>query len=201
MLRFGCLYSFLSRPANPGKPPRPAVFLDRDGVITEDTGYLHTPEEVRLLPGAARGIAMLNQAGWPAILVTNQSGIGRGFYGWEDFERVETRIREELAREGAWLDAEFACGYYDSGPVRFAAECAHFRKPNPGMLELAAEELSLSLPDSWLIGDKPSDVEAAMRAGLKGAIQVMGGYGAATGGLNVQFAASLAEAVSLLPRL
>jgi D-glycero-D-manno-heptose 1,7-bisphosphate phosphatase len=170
----------IRHPVLPSTAPRRAVFLDRDGVITEDTGYLHRPEEVRLLPGAVETVSRINQLGVPVILVTNQSGIGRGLYGWQDFERVQARIRQELAQAGAWLDAEFACGYYSPSQLEFAPGAGHFRKPEPGMLEQAAAELALGLPDSWLVGDKPSDIETAIRAGLQGAVHVLTGYGAET---------------------
>ncbi|HYA16071.1 MAG TPA: HAD family hydrolase [Bryobacteraceae bacterium] len=202
------VHRYSSRPVDGTIPHRPAVFLDRDGVITEDTGYLHRPEEVRFLPGAIEAVARINELGYPVVLVTNQSGIGRSYYGWREFERVQERIRQELAAGGASIDAEYACGYYSPSALAFAPDAARFRKPEPGMLELAALDLALSLPDSWLIGDKPSDIEAARRAGLRGAIHVMTGHGAATRAevealarrFNVQFADSLAGAVRLLAR-
>jgi D-glycero-D-manno-heptose 1,7-bisphosphate phosphatase len=180
MIRFGCLYSSIYRPSIPGASSRPAIFLDRDGVITEETGYLHKPGDVSMLPAAAESIAALNRSGLAVVLVTNQSGIGRGFYEWAAFEAVQSRIHAEMAQGGAWLDAEYACGYYADGPLNCAPEAARFRKPETGMLEIAADELGLSLPDSWIVGDKPSDIETGIRAGLRGAIHVLTGYGAAT---------------------
>lgn len=169
-----------ARPLSPHWPsPGPAVFLDRDGVLTKETGYLHQPEDVRFLPGAIASVARINQLGLPVVLVTNQSGIGRGYYKWTDFERVEAGIREELARAGAWLDAEWACGYYP-GDITFEPGAERFRKPATGMLEEAAAALTLSLADSWLIGDKPSDIETAINAGLRAAVHVNTGYGAET---------------------
>jgi D-glycero-D-manno-heptose 1,7-bisphosphate phosphatase len=206
------LYWHVAHPVPANATPRPAVFFDRDGVITEDTGYLHRPEEVRFLPGAVECIARINRIGVPCVLVTNQSGIGRGLYTWADYERVAFRIREGLASGGARLDGEWACGYYPSDQVRFEPEADWYRKPNPGMIRQAAETLALSLPDSWLIGDKPSDIEAALRAGLQGAVHVMSGYGAATRGEVVQLSRqnqsacqiylvdSVEDALSFLPR-
>ena len=202
------VHRYISRPAERGISPRAAVFLDRDGVITEDTGYIHEPDKLRFFPGAIRAVARINESGYPAVMVTNQSGIGRGYYNWSKYQEYQYYLRRELTAGGAFLDAEYACGYYSPSTLKFEPGAEHFRKPEPGMLELAASELALSLPASWLIGDKPSDIEAAIRAGLRGAIHVLTGYGAATrseveklaGDFNVQFAESLAEAVSLLPR-
>jgi D-glycero-D-manno-heptose 1,7-bisphosphate phosphatase len=200
------LHRHISRLLNRNIPGHFAVFLDRDGVLTEDIGYLHRPEEVRFLPGAIEAVTRINQLGFPIVMVTNQSGIGRGYYTWREFEDVQARIREGLAAQGAMIDGEYACGYYSPSALEFEPGAAHFRKPEPGMLELAASEMGLNLAGSWLIGDKPSDIEAAIRAGLRGAIHVATGYGTATraevaamaAGHNVQFADSLAAAVSLL---
>ena len=196
----------ISLPVDGATPPRAAVFLDRDGVLTHDSGYLHSVQELTFVTGSIEAVARINDLGTPVILITNQSGIGRGYYNWRDYENIQERVRQELAAHGASLDGEYACGYYFPSELEFEPGAARFRKPEPGMLELAASDLALSLPDSWLIGDKPSDIEAAMRAGLRGAIHVSTGYGAATRGevealargYNVQFADSLADAVSLL---
>jgi D-glycero-D-manno-heptose 1,7-bisphosphate phosphatase len=145
------------------------VFLDRDGVVIEDTGYLHSVEQVRTIPGSIQAIARLNRQGWPAVLVTNQSGIARGLYGWQEFENVQREIDQQLALAAAWLDGVWACGIHPQHP---------FRKPEPGMLLEAAEQLRLDLSRSWLIGDKAADLEAAFRAGLRGAILTETGYGA-----------------------
>jgi D-glycero-D-manno-heptose 1,7-bisphosphate phosphatase len=206
------LHWHIPRPVEADATPRPAVFFDRDGVITEETGYLHRPEDVRFLPGAVESIAQINRMGIPAILITNQSGIGRGMFTWADYERVAFRIRQGLATAGAWLDAEWACGYYPSEKVRFEPDADRYRKPNPGMIQQAAETLALSLPHSWLIGDKPSDIEAAIRAGLQGAVHVMSGHGAATRAEVVELSRqnesscriclvdSIEDALSFLPR-
>jgi D-glycero-D-manno-heptose 1,7-bisphosphate phosphatase len=179
---------YIERSAPPGVAPRAAVFLDRDGVITEETGYLHRPEDVRFLPGAIDSIKAINRMGLPAVLITNQSGIGRGYYEWPDFDRVQSRIRQELSGKGAWLDAEWACGYYPSSKLEFPPDASRYRKPNIGMIQEAAAALSLSLPHSWLVGDKPSDIETAIHAGLYAAVHVLTGYGAETRAAVVQLA-------------
>ena len=150
---------------------RSAVFLDRDGTLVEERDYLADPEEVTLVPGAARALAELHAAGLALVVVTNQSGIARGLYREEDYQAVAARIEALLADEGVRLDAVFHCPHHPdhSGP------CA-CRKPGTGMHRRAATELGLSLKDSWFVGDKPSDVEPARLLGGR-AILVRTGYG------------------------
>lgn len=180
----------------------PAVFLDRDGVIVEETGYLHKPEDIRFIDGAPEAIARLNQAGLPVIVITNQAGVGRGYYGWGEFEAVQSRIEERLAEAGAHLDAVWACGYHPEG--RGALGVDHpFRKPKPGMLLDAQKEMGADLERSWLAGDKVIDVEAGLAAGLAGSILVRTGYGRQQEsqlrpGPKVHVVETLAEAVDSL---
>jgi D,D-heptose 1,7-bisphosphate phosphatase len=169
------VYSRIGRPIGRSGALRPAVFLDRDGVITEDTHYLHRPEDVRFVPGALEAIAKINQLGFPVVLVTNQAGIGRGYYGLDDFELVQRYIDRELANVGGWFDGVWACAYHPDGVAD--ARANHYRKPNPGMLQDAAAQLALDLRQSWLVGDKPCDIAAAMNAGLRVAIHVLTGCG------------------------
>ena len=150
----------------------PALFLDRDGVIVEDTGYLHRAEDVRLLPGAARLIAEANARSIPVVVVTNQAGVGRGYYGWDDVCAVVERILDLLAEEGAVLDAVYACPHHRDALPPYQHDNHPARKPNPGMLLQAAEDLNLDLSGSWLIGDQEADLRAAVAAGLAGAIHV-----------------------------
>ena len=155
----------------------PAVFLDRDGVIVEEVNYLHRLEDLRLLPGALETIQDLNDRGWMVVVVTNQAGIGRGYYGWPEFEVVQTSIETSLENLGGWFDAVCACGYHEDG-IGILRQGEHpFRKPNIGMLAAAAERLGIELSASWLIGDSRTDIEAAMNAHLRGAIQVRSGHG------------------------
>jgi D-glycero-D-manno-heptose 1,7-bisphosphate phosphatase len=171
------VYSRIDRPIAKSAALRSAVFLDRDGVIVEDTHYLHRSEDVRFIPGTLEAVAGMNQLGFPVVLVTNQAGIGRGYYGWQDFERVQECIDRELASRGGWFDGVWACSAH---PGIAGDPARHYRKPNPGMLEEAAAKLRLDLPNSWLVGDKPSDIEAALNAGLRQAVHVLTGYGRET---------------------
>jgi D-glycero-D-manno-heptose 1,7-bisphosphate phosphatase len=159
---------------------RPAVFLDRDGVLVEDVGYLHRAEDIQYISRALRSVAALNAAGVPVIVVTNQAGVGRGLYGWDSFEDVQKVIAEDLAREGGWIDAIWACAPHPEGVGELAAADHAFRKPNPGMILAAVERLQLDRDRSWMIGDKPLDIEAAFRGRIAGACHVATGYGAAT---------------------
>jgi D-glycero-D-manno-heptose 1,7-bisphosphate phosphatase len=160
------------RPAAPG---RAALFLDRDGVIVEEVNYLHKPEDVRVLPGAAELIASANELGIPVIVVTNQAGIGRGYYGWPEFEAVQNAISDALAP--AAIDAVFACPFHVDGQPPYDVADHPDRKPNPGMLTRAEQLLGVDLARSWFVGDTAADVEAAARAGLAGAIHVLSGHG------------------------
>jgi D-glycero-D-manno-heptose 1,7-bisphosphate phosphatase len=151
---------------------RAALFLDRDGVIVEDTHYLGRPEDVRMVPGAAAAIASCNAAGIPVVIVTNQAGIGRGYYGWPDFAAVQAAIGEELTRAGAHVDATLACAYHGDGLASFEVADHPWRKPKPGMIHEAARLMGLSLPGSWIVGDRAGDLLAGHAADLAGGILV-----------------------------
>lgn len=190
------------------RPPssRPALFLDRDGVVVEDTGYLCRIEDIVMIRGASSVIAAANKNGVAVVLVTNQAGIGRGYYGWSEFKRVQQAIVEILADEGARLDAVYACAHHPEGRDVFAHPDHPARKPNPGMLLQASSDLAIDPTTSWLVGDKASDVEAARRAGLAGAMQVATGHGLAerqyvadlkTRSFEIRFGRSIADAMAL----
>lgn len=155
----------------------PALFLDRDGVVVEETEYLCRVEDVAVLPGAAAVIAAANRRAIPVVLVTNQAGIGRGHYGWAEFSAVQDAILSALSAQDARLDAVYACPHHTEGKGPFIHSDHPARKPNPGMLLRAAADLALDLAASWLVGDKVTDIEAAKRAGLAGALQVLSGHG------------------------
>jgi D-glycero-D-manno-heptose 1,7-bisphosphate phosphatase len=186
---------------------RPALFLDRDGVLNVEVEYLHDPAALVLLPGAAAAVAAVNRRGVPVVVVTNQAGIARGYYDEAAYRALMRRLGEALAAAGARLDADYHCPHHPEaglGPYRVACAC---RKPRPGMLLQAARDLGLDLRRSALVGDKLSDLEAARAAGCA-AILVRTGYGAAEeAGARAAGAAdevhdSLAAAVpSLLARL
>jgi D-glycero-D-manno-heptose 1,7-bisphosphate phosphatase len=157
--------------------PRPALFLDRDGVIVEDPGYLCRPGDLRMIPGAARAIASANGRGIPVVEVTNQAGIGRGYYTWKEFAAVEETLARMLAGSSAHLDAILACPYHRDGVPPWAHRAHPARKPRPGMLLAAEKLLNLDLRASWIVGDKLSDLEAGYQAGLRGGLHVLTGEG------------------------
>jgi D-glycero-D-manno-heptose 1,7-bisphosphate phosphatase len=186
---------------------RPALFLDRDGVIVDDTHYLGRAEDVRMIAGAADAIARCNGLGTPVVLVTNQSGIARGRYDWAAFAAVQAALTAALARAGARLDAVFACAHHADGRPPLNIADHPWRKPNPGMIVAAGERMKLDLAHSWIIGDQVSDVAAGRAAGLAGAILVSphddnpewsAAIGLKRDRFAVDIAASLADAVSLL---
>jgi D-glycero-D-manno-heptose 1,7-bisphosphate phosphatase len=171
---------------------KPALFLDRDGVIVHEVDFLIRPTDVALIPGAAETIAAFNRAGIPVIVVTNQSGIARGHLSWADFESIETELATQLTDAAeAHLDAVFACGYHEAGEGPLGAHNHPWRKPNPGMLRAAADRLGVRLEESWIVGDRARDLETGRAAGLAGGIHVSTGHGNAN-----ERGASLALATS-----
>jgi D-glycero-D-manno-heptose 1,7-bisphosphate phosphatase len=155
----------------------PALFLDRDGVVVEDVDYLHRVEDIAMCEDAVAVIAAANVNKVAVVLVTNQAGIGRGYYGWAEFQAVQQAIQSTLADEGAHFDAVYACPHHRDGKGVFAHPDHPARKPNPGMFQRAAAALAIDLSQSWLVGDRVTDIEAAKRAGLAGALHVLTGYG------------------------
>jgi len=156
--------------------PRPGVFIDRDGTLNEEVDFLCRPSDVVLTKGAAKAIAKLNAKKIPVIIATNQSGIGRGLFGWEEYGAVAKRIDELLAMEGAHIDDSFACPFHEDGLGEYRLPDHPDRKPGPGMLLSAAKKHSIDLKRSWMIGDKESDMEAGRNAGCQVAL-VRTGYG------------------------
>ena len=147
---------------------KPCAFLDRDGIVNEDVGHVHAPAEFRFVSGMPEAIRMLNDAGWLAIVVTNQSGIGRGLYTEGDFERFTEWIGERLAEAGAHVDATYHCPHHPTEAVgEYLREC-ECRKPAPGMVLRAIAEWEPDLRRSFMLGDKPSDMAAAQAAGVRG---------------------------------
>lgn len=156
---------------------RPAFFMDRDGVIVEEKNYLHSPEDISLIPGIGAALLKLNRAGIPVIIVTNQAGIGRGYYGWDQFVAVQDHIYQRLGREGAHVDACVACPFHPEAREPYISADHYFRKPNPGMILWPAEACALDLKRSWIAGDNLSDLQAGERAGLGGLAHVLTGHG------------------------
>jgi len=155
---------------------RPAVFIDRDGTLTEEVGYVNHPSRLRLLPRSAEAIRRLNAAGVAAVVVTNQAGIARGYFSEEVLHEVNAALTAALRREGARLDGLYVCTHHPTEgepPFRAACEC---RKPGAGLLRRAAADLGLDLPRSTMVGDKPSDLVPGRTVGAA-AVLVLTGYG------------------------
>ncbi len=157
-----------------------AVFLDRDGTINEDVHFLRRLEDIRLLPGAAEAIRLLNEAGFKVVVVTNQSGIARGLLDEALLDKIHREIEGLISRSGAVIDAWYHCPHHPDqgpggrpGPYTAACPC---RKPAPGMLVQAASDLGLDLSGSFMVGDSPRDIEAARAAGTR-AVLVLTGKG------------------------
>ena len=189
---------------------RPALFLDRDGVIVEEVEYLHRPDDVRFIPGAAEVIAAANRAAVPVIVVTNQSGIGRRLYGWADFAETQAHIVADLAARGARLDMVIACPFHVDGTPPYRHPAHPCRKPLPGMILRAGERLDLDLARSWIVGDLASDLAAGCAAGLAGGLHVLTGHGQndrseakglGTARFQVCLVESIVSAMDIVPRL
>lgn len=158
---------------------KPAVFLDRDGVITEDPPhYAHRVDQLALIPGSAEAIRLLNNHGYLVIVITNQSGVGRGMYREEDVAIFNNEMKARLHLEDARVDAIYYCPHHpDAAILQYRKDCT-CRKPNPGMLLSARDDMGIILDGSFLVGDKWSDIEAGNRVGCK-TILVMTGHGQA----------------------
>ena len=149
-----------------------AIFLDRDGTIIEDAGYIGEINRIKFLPMVGEAIKLLNESGFKVIITTNQAGIARGYFTEEAVREVNRYIEETLAKQGAFIDRTYYCPHHIEGIVEeYRKEC-HWRKPNPGMIEEAAREHSIDLKNSFVIGDKISDIEAGHRAGCKAVLLV-----------------------------
>jgi D-glycero-D-manno-heptose 1,7-bisphosphate phosphatase len=150
--------------------------MDRDGTISEEVGYVNHPSRYRVFPYSAEAVRLLNEAGWLAILVTNQAGVARGYFTEDVIAAVHGVLAQELGREGARLDAVYYCAHHPTvgePPYRFDCDC---RKPRPGLIERAARDFDIDLARSWTVGDRYSDVELARNAGTRAAF-VLSGYG------------------------
>lgn len=147
----------------------PGAFLDRDGVLIEDSGYPHLDEHLRLMPGAAAAVRRLNDLGYRTVIVTNQSGVARGLFDEERMHAFNALLLKRLADEGARIDAVYACPFHGEATVERYRHPDHpDRKPNPGMLLRAIAEHDIDPARSLMVGDQPSDMEAACRAGVQG---------------------------------
>ena len=146
-----------------------AVFLDRDGVLIEDSGYPHREDQLVMMPGAAEAVRRLNGMGYVVIIVTNQSGVARGLFSEKQMHDFNALVVRRLAAKGARIQAVYACPYHSEArdPAYFHADHPD-RKPNPGMILRAAADHDIDLKRAFMIGDQPSDIEAARRAGIPG---------------------------------
>ena len=158
------------------QPVRPAVFLDRDGTINEQMGYINHLSRFQMLPGAARAIARLNEAGFAVVVVSNQSGLARGYFPDELLTAVHKKMRAELAEEGGHVDGLYFCPHHPEAKraeFRVACDC---RKPKPGLVLQAAAEMNLDLSRSFMVGDRWSDLKCGVQAGVT-PLLVLTGYG------------------------
>ena len=144
-----------------------AIFLDRDDTLIEDTGYISSPEQVKLLTGVARALIELKALEYKLVVVTNQSAVARGIVTEKVLGEIHKRLEQLLAEKNAFLDGIYYCPYHPKGVVKKYRQESDCRKPNPGMLLRAAEEMDIDLDKSWCVGNSISDVEAGLRAGCK----------------------------------
>lgn len=151
----------------------PAVFLDRDGTINEDPGYLTDPSEVHLLPGVGEALRLLQKQGFLLVVVSNQSGVARGLLTETAVEQIHMRLETLLGAEGVSLAGAYYCPHHPEGIAPYRKTC-HCRKPRGGLVEQAAREHRLDLSQSYVIGDQPVDVELARQMGMPGILVLTG---------------------------
>ena len=147
---------------------KPAIFLDRDGVINEDTGYVSQVDDFHFLPGVIEALQLLKKKGYLLIVVTNQSGIARGYYTEEQMQTLHDWLQAELAKRDAKIDQIYHCPFHEDGTIPRYTKDSYDRKPKPGMLIRAMTDFPVIKERSFLIGDKQADLEAAKAAGVRG---------------------------------
>lgn len=153
-----------------------AVFLDRDGTIVNDIGYMNSPEQLQFIPGSIPAIKKLNEAGYKVVVITNQSGVARGMITEDMLQTIDKTMHKKILNGGAHLDAIYYCPHHPEHgtyPYKQVCEC---RKPHPGLIKKAERDLGLDLKSSYMIGDKATDIEAGKSAGTS-TIMVMSGRG------------------------
>jgi len=152
-----------------------AVFFDRDGTINREVNYLSSPEQLELLPGAIEGLRRLREAGFKLVVVTNQAGVARGYFGEDDVQRIHRRLEELLAAGGAGVDAFYYCPHHPEGQGDYRKVCPS-RKPGTGMFERAAADLGLDFASSFVVGDNVTDLIPGGQLGCR-TVLVRTGYG------------------------
>jgi D-glycero-D-manno-heptose 1,7-bisphosphate phosphatase len=155
---------------------RRAAFIDRDGTLSEEVGYINHPSRFRLFPYAADAVKLLNDHEWLAVIITNQAGVARGYFDEAMIQTIHDNLKLELQSAGAQIDAIYYCAHHPSvgePPYRQDCDC---RKPKPGLIKLAATDLDIDVEQSWMIGDRYSDIQLARNAGVRAAL-VLSGYG------------------------
>jgi len=144
-----------------------AIFLDRDDTLIEDPGYINHPDQVKLLDGVAKALIEFGAMGYKLIVVSNQSAVARGIISEKALGEIHNRLKQLLAKEGVQLDRIYYCPYHPDGAIAKYRKESDWRKPNPGMLLAAADEMDIDLSQSWMIGNSSSDMEAGLQAGCK----------------------------------
>ena len=155
---------------------RPAVFIDRDGTISEEVGYVNHPSRFQIYPYSFEAIKLLNENGWLAIVVTNQAGVARGYFSEDVIKDIHQQLNQKMIESEARLDAIYYCAHHPTvgePPYRLDCDC---RKPKAGLIDRAARDFDIDLGSSWMVGDRYSDIELARNAGLHSAF-VLSGYG------------------------
>ena len=156
-----------------------AIFLDRDGTINEDNGYVFRTKDFIFAIGVPEAIRIMNEAGYKVIVVSNQSGIARNYYNISDVQKLHQYVDTELSKFDAYIDAYYICPHHPN--IDVSCEC---RKPNPGLILQGANDFNIDIASSWMIGDKISDIECGLKAGVKTAL-VLTGYGEETFRKNI----------------
>ncbi|MBI4378864.1 MAG: HAD family hydrolase [Nitrospinae bacterium] len=153
-----------------------AVFIDRDGTINEEVGYLNHVDNLKLIRNSSDAIHLLNKHGVKSVVITNQAGVAKGYFPEELVNAIHERLKDLLSESHAYLDGIYYCPHHpEAGDERYRKNC-NCRKPNPGMIELAADELNIDIKKSYMVGDKVSDIFLAHNVGAKGVL-VLTGYG------------------------
>lgn len=155
---------------------RPAVFIDRDGTISEEVGYVNHSSRFKLYPYSFEAIKLLNDEDWLAIVITNQAGVARGYFSEDVVKQIHEQMMRTMTDASARLDAIYYCAHHPTvGEPPYRLDCI-CRKPKPGLIERAASDFEIDLASSWMVGDRHSDIELAHNAGIKSAF-VLSGYG------------------------